>query len=975
MDKYRLENTERLDRQSNINFTFDGKQYQGFKGDSLASALMSNGVSIVGRSFKYHRPRGLISAGVEEANGVVQLGRAPFEEPNVKMTTVNIYEGLEAKSVNCWPNAEHDLLAIAGLAKPFFVSGFYYKVFKWPGWKFWSPVVRRMAGLGTIPKADDQDCYDLKHHHTDILIVGSGPAGLSTTLDHAKTGKQVLLVEQDLELGGSFLFEQINIGDVTAFQWVQNIVSELKTYSNVTILSHATAAGYYDHNLVTISERFTRSEGGDKNGKNARERFWHVRAEQVVLATGAIERPLVFQDNDRPGVMLASAVRTYVNRYEVSPGREVVVATNNDDAYRTAIDLHHAGVKVKAIIDVRSNLTGTQSEFVRALGIKIYEGHVLTQAIGRRRVRKVTISPIDIENNMLVGQSFTINCDTVAVSGGWSPVVHLHSQSGGKLKFDNKIQAFVPREYVQSNICIGAANGQLEISEILEGMGAEKIDPLVPLWDLPKNLPHIRHSKRWVDFQHDVTATDVALAARENYTSVEHFKRYTTTGMAMDQGKTSNINALAILGQETNREIPEVGTTKFRPPYTPVTMGAMVGRNRNKIFRPIRHLACHDWHVNHGGILDEFGSWMRATCYPLENETIQNSIIREVNKVREAVGILDYSPLGKIDVRGMDAAEFLHKFYINNVKSLKVGHARYGLMLNEQGTVMEDGVFSRLADDHFWLTTTSGHAAMIASWLDEWRQCEWSNMDVVITPMTTGWGTISVQGPKSRDLIAKLDFDFDISNEAFPHMTVRQSRIDDVDIRILRTSFTGELGYELSVPLSYMQSLWTHLMHIGADLDIVAFGIEALLVMRTEKGYLHVGGDTDSATTPEDIGFGRIAKNKKDDFIGKRSLTRAVALDEGREAFVGFEAVGTDMLPIGGIIMAKGHKTAPAPMDGRITSSCFSPTLNRPIALGLLKGGNDRMGEIVKIYDMEGVIEAKVVGTCFYDQEGVRVHG
>ncbi len=974
MTSYRLEYGKNNDTVKVINFTFDGKSYQGLKGDTLASALMANGVKIVGRSFKYHRPRGLISAGVEEANGIVQLGLPPFEEPNVKMTTVAIYEGLHAKSVNCWPNAKFDILSALGIAKPFFVSGFYYKVFKWPSWKFWSPLVRRMAGLGTLPKAHDPDVYDTKYIHTDILIVGAGPSGLKSALEYSKEGLKVLIVEQDRKLGGSLLFEQERIGGVSSLEWVTQCKDKLQGLNNVRIFTRATAVGYYDDNLVTVSQRLTDHQGLDKNEHLPREYFWHIRAGKVVLATGAIERPLVFSNNDRPGVMLASAVRHYINRYNVSPGKQLVVATNNDDAYRTAIAAHNVGIKVNAVIDARNETASNLIDQVCELGIKILFSSVIVDVVGKSSVKEVQVLDIS-DRNEAKRNILTVKCDFLAISSGWSPVVHLHSQAGGKLTFSENIQSFIPSSSSQQNESVGAANGEFDLWNILTEVKPLKTSPIIPLWDVPDFLQKYCSSKRWVDFQHDVTAGDIAIAARENYTSVEHFKRYTTTGMAMDQGKTSNINALAILGHETDRAIPDVGTTKFRPPYTPVTLGALAGRNIGKLYSPIRYLACHDWHVEQDAIMDEFGSWIRPTCYPIKGEFLQETINREVHHVRNHVGILDYSPLGKIDVQGADAASFLDKFYINNVKSLKVGQARYGLMLNEQGSVMEDGVFSRLDKDQYWLTTTSGNAIMVANWLDEWRQCEWPDLDVVVTPMTTGWGTISIQGPKSRLLLEALDLGIDLSNDVFPHMSVRLGQISGVKIRVLRTSFTGELGYELNIPTSYMKSLWEMVMVVGESLQVAPFGLEALLTMRLEKGYIHVGGDTDSSTIPADIGFGKVTSNKKVDFIGKRSLSREVALRGDREALVGFEAQGLTPLPVGGIVMADGYKVPPAPMEGRVTSSCFSPTLNKPIAIGLLKNGTNRYGETVKIYDVEGIRKAKVVDPCFYDKEGKNVHG
>lgn len=963
---FRLKNGGRINRSRPVSFHFDGTLYQGYEGDTLASALMANGVRIVGRSFKYHRPRGIFSAGVEEPNAIMQIGAPPYEEPNVPATMVEISDGLTARSVNGWPGASRDLLAVFGLFKPFLVAGFYYKTFKYPGWKFWSPWVRRMAGLGTLPELVDPDHYDHCHAHTDMLVIGSGPAGLAAALAQGRAGRRVMLVEQDREFGGSLLFEQNGLAD-----WRTETIRRLRDMANVTLVIRATACGYYDDNLVTLSER----PGG---GHGPRERFWHVRAGRVIIATGAIERPLVFPDNDRPGVMLASAVRHYITRYGVAPGKTILVVTNNDDAYQTALDARAAGIKVAAIVDVRATPDGALVRAARDAGITIYHGHMVTGCRGRRGVRAAMITAVG--QDVMAGKQ-VIACDVIATSGGWSPVVHLHSQSGGKLRFDDGIQAFVPDRYVQNNICIGAANGTFDLAACLkEGAGEYDIDlpevetvksgPVAALRDMHADLTKTRRAKCWVDLLHDVTASDIALAARENYVSVEHMKRYTTTGMAIDQGKTGNVIALAILAQATGRTIPEVGTTKFRPPYRPVTMGAMAARSTGRLFRPLRHLPGHQWHESHGAVMEDYGGWLRPVCYVQAGESEQEAVTREVFAVRRAAGILDYSPLGKIDIRGRDAAVFLNHFYVNNVKSLKTGRARYGLMLNEHGTIIDDGVFARIADNHFQVTTTSGGAAARAAWFDEWRQCEWPDMDVVITPFTTGWATISLQGPCARDILSAIDTDIDLDKASFPHMALRTGMINGTPARILRTSFTGELGFEISFSRSAMLGLWRCLVTAGA----VPFGLEALMILRSEKGFIHVGADTDSSTIPDDVGFGPVARRKTDDFIGKRSLSRPDALRGEREGLVGLKAVGDRPLRVGSIILPPGHDTAPAPMAGRVTSSCFSPTLGRPIALGLIRGGSKRLGERVRLYDAGGPREAEVVAPCFYDPDGERLH-
>ncbi|MCJ8323460.1 MAG: sarcosine oxidase subunit alpha family protein [Rhizobiales bacterium] len=981
----RLDIASQVNLEKPIDFYFDGKKYSGFEGDSLASALIANGVNIVGRSFKYHRPRGIMSAGAEEANAIVQLGKEPHVQPNMLATNVELYHGLVAKSVNAWPNAAFDIFAILNLAKPFFVAGFYYKVFKWPSWKFWSPLVRRLAGLGTVPKQPDPDDYDYHHAHTDILIVGAGIAGLMAALAHGKAGKKVLVVEQQNQLGGALLFEKIKIDGISALAKIAEIEAELTAMDNVTIVKRATAIGYYDDNFITISERLRHHIAPQLNSSKPRERFWHLRAKQVIIATGAIERPLVFANNDRPNIMLANAVRHYANRFGVVAAKRIFLATNNDDAYRSALDLHALGLHIVGIADVRTNPQGDLVAAVRKLGITIYAGHAIVDTSGARAVNSVSIAAINVADNHLDERQRRFNCNLVATSGGWSPVVHLHSQSGGKLRFDDGIQAFVPHKYVQNNLCIGAANGVFELGDIFAeaqqnyGIMPPKInpvltEPILALWDLPPNIKKIRTSKRWVDLLHDVTATDVILAARENYVSVEHFKRYTTTGMALDQGKTSNVNALAILGRATGRDIPEVGTTKFRPPYSPVTLGAMAGRDNGILFSPLRDLPMHNWHADNGAEFEDYGGWNRPAYYAKSKETERQAVDREINAVRQHVGILDYSPLGKIMVQGPDAAGFLDYFYCNNVSNLKPMRARYGLMLNEDGNVIDDGVFVRLAADKYMVTTTSGGAVRFAATLEEWRQCEWPDMNVVITNITTGWACISLQGPKARKLLQKIDLSVDLAAAEFGHMEMRIGSINGVEIKIMRTSFTGELGFEIYMPRSYANAIWQMLVKAGQEFGLEPFGLEALMAMRTEKGFIHIGVDTDSTTIPGDVGFGVPAAKKKVNYIGKRSLLRPESVRKDREILVGLKVVGAASLTPGGIILASGYDNAPAPMDGRVTSSYNSPTMGHAVALGMLKDGHNRMGEIVKIYDLAGMSQAEVVKPCFFDPQGERLN-
>jgi len=983
----RLESGGRIDRQKPLSFQYDGKQYQGFEGDTLASALLANGVKIVGRSFKYHRPRGLFAAGPEEPSAVFQVGEAPYEEPNAKAPQVILKEGLVAKSVNCWPNADRDMLAVFGLAAPIFVAGFYYKTFKAPGWKYFSPIIRQMAGLGTLPKTEDPDTYDHQHAHCDKLIVGGGPSGLAAALSAARSGERIILVDEQTEFGGSLLWEKETLDGAPAMEWVAKVIEELSAMENVTLLSHSSATGYYDDNLVTVSERLQDKQGTHKVPGAPRERFWHVRATQVVLATGSIERPMVFPYNDRPGIMLASAMRHYVNRYAVTPGRNVLLYTNNDSAYQTAIDLKNAGVSVAGIVDVRPAPDGDLVDQARKMGITLFTGHAVINTKGRRGLKNVTLAPIDVQANLIGEGRITVECDALGTSGGWSPTVHLHSQASGKLTFEETFHCFVPGIKLQDNISVGSANGAFDLKACLEqGAKAGGDDIKLPkakvpvtgemaaVWDLPQNVQSVANAKRWVDLMHDVTANDVALAARENFQSVEHFKRYTTTGMAPDQGKTSNVNALAILGNATDRQIPQVGTTKFRPPYTPVTIGALGARHKGDLYSPLRKLPTHSRQVELGAVQEDYGGWLRPAYYAPSGENEHTAVTREVNNVRNNVGLLDYSPLGKIEVRGPDAAEFLNKFYVNNVANLKLGKGRYGLMLNDHGEIIDDGIFVRLADDHFWVMTTSGGAGPRYQDMEQWRQCEWPDMRVVITNITTGWGTLSIQGPKARDLLSSLDHNFDLDPENFPHMAAQVGTICGVPARLLRASFTGELGFEISIPVGYTKALWDRFMEAGKPLGLQPFGLEALMIMRTEKGYIHIGVDTDTAVIPDDIGFAVPARRKKADYIGRRSLFRPEAMREDREILVGLESEDGQKLPMGAIILEEGHTNVPAPMQGRVTSSYDSPTLKRPVALGLVKKGDQRQGEIVTAYDNGRLYKARIAPVCAYDPKGERIN-
>ncbi len=981
---HRLPAGGRIVRTRPLSFTFEGAAMSGYAGDTLASALIANGVSTVARSFKYHRRRGVFAAGAEEPNAIVQVGSGAYTVPNLKATQVPLYEGLVARSVNCWPSIDIDLgVAVQAIAR-FLPAGFYYKTFKWPNWRIFEPIIRRAAGLGTAPRDADPDHYDKAHAHCDVLVVGAGPAGLVAALATGRAGARVILADEQTELGGSLLFEDDAIDGAPAAAWVESIARELTALREVTIFKRTTVFGYYDHNALGAVERLALPGAPVEDARPA-ERLWKIRARRVILATGAHERPIVFAGNDLPGVMLAAAVRHYIRRYAVAPGSRAVVFTNNDDGYRTALVLADAGVAVAAIVDPRAAPQGALPRQARSLGITVLDGRVVVRARGRARVEAVEVADLASRSAQW------IDCDLLAVSGGWTPAVHLHCQSGGRPKFDPRLAAFVPGPSVQAERSVGAAAGVFALGEILTqaaeagtkaqaeiGVAATsppsphvaRVDeaPIFPLWQVKSSTG----GKAWVDLASDVTADDVALAARENYVAIEHLKRYTTTGMAIDQGKTSNVNALALLGQMTGREIPAVGTTRFRPPYDPVTMGALAGRERADLHRARLRLPMHDWHVAAGAAFEDYGGWQRPTAYPTNGETLDAAIQREARQVRRAVGIFDGSPLGKIEIEGPDAATLLDRIYVGTVSTLAVGRTRYGLMLNENGIIIDDGVVTRAAPNRFIVGTTSAGANRIAQVCEEWLQCEWPQLKVFATPVTHQWAVITLTGPRARDVLAAIGTDIDLAPAAFPHMHFRQGRVGGVAARVFRVSYTGELAFEINVPARAAPALWVRLVDVGQRFDLAPFGVESLMVLRIEKGYLHVGSETDGTTVPDDVGMGQAVARKTSDFIGRRSLSRPEATREGRLQLVGL--LGADearVLPAGAHVVRAGAGVS----DGYVTSSCFSPTLGRGVALAMIRDGRRRTGESVTVFDQGSRARARVVAPCFFDPEGKRLDG
>ena len=996
---HRLPTGGRIDRTRVVSFHFNGRPYTGYYGDTLASALLANGVHLVGRSFKYHRPRGILSAGSEEPNALVQLGDGAVTDPNMRATQIELYDGLRASSQNCWPSVSFDIAAVNNAFSRFLPAGFYYKTFMWPRrlWRHYEFFIRHAAGLGRAPSGPDPDRYDKMHVHCDVLVVGGGPAGLAAALAAGRTGARVILADEQAELGGALLSRHASIDGQTAAEWVKGAVAELMTMQEVRALPRSTVTAYYDHNYLVIAERVY-DHTGQATGRWPRQRLWKVRAKEVILATGAHERPLVFHNNDRPGVMLAGAVQTYVNRYAVKPGNDAVVFTNNDSAYDVAFDLNKAGIRVSAIVDVRASAAAGLHEGARERDIEVLSKHAVTGVSGNRRVRSTQIVALDGAGKGTAGAVRNIRCDLLCMSGGWNPSVHLHSQSRGTLAYDRIKTCFVPGASVQAQRSVGAANGDFTLARCLAEGHVAGIDAAAEAgFKLKKEAPgpptaaaqvetapgplwigfvqgSIR-GKQFVDFQNDVTSADIALAAREGYHSVEHLKRYTTLGMGTDQGKTSNINALAILAQTLDEDLSALGTTTFRPPFTPITFGILAGRDVGELADPVRMTPMHHWHEVNGACFENVGQWRRPWYYPRAGESMQDAVNRECLAVRNAVGIIDASTLGKIDIQGTDAAELLNRVYTNNWMNLGIGSCRYGIMCGEDGMVFDDGVTARIADDRYWMTTTTGNAARVLAWLEEWLQTEWPELDVYCNSVTEHWTTVAIAGPLARDLLSSLTQDIDLRAEAFPFMAYRAGTVADIPARVFRISFTGELSYEINVPAHYGMALWNALMTAGEKYDITPYGTETMHVLRAEKGYIIAGQDTDGTVTPIDLGMEAMVSKRKD-FIGKRSLSRSDMQRDDRKQLVGL--LTTDphqVLPEGGQIVTEPSREPPLKMIGHVTSSYHSPNLGRSIALALIEGGRTRLGETVHVPLDDRAISAVISEPVFVDPQGRRLRG
>jgi sarcosine oxidase subunit alpha len=987
-----------IDRGKTIGFTFDGKRYEGHPGDTLASALLANGVHLVGRSFKYHRPRGILTSGSEEPNALIQLGEGARTEPNLRATQIELFEGLVASSQNRWPSLTFDIGAINNLLSRYFPAGFYYKTFMWPPsfWMKYEYFIRRAAGLGKAPELPDPDSYSKTFAHCDVLVVGAGPAGLAAALAAGRAGARVILADEQAQMGGSLLASGEQIDGKPASEWVANALAELGRMPEVKLLARTNAFGYYDHNYLTLMERVT-SHLASPSSHLPRQRLWRVRARQVVLATGAIERPLVFADNDRPGIMLANAVSTYARRYGALAGKRAVLLTNNDGAYRAALDLAEAGGTVAAIVDLRPEVSSLLVEGARARGIEVLANHAITGTGGKLRVDGVTV--MQLARGGVFGEARNLSCDLVLHSGGWTPSVHLFSQSRGKLKWDDALAAFVPGTTVQAERSAGGCRGSLSLGDCLsEGHaagsaatrdagiagdagpvpGASGGDYVhaTPVWIVPSDKPVGHNGKHFVDFQNDVTAADVLLANREGYRSVEHLKRYTTMGMGTDQGKTSNINALGILSDAQGRPVPEVGHTTFRPPYTPVTIGAFSGDDHGDLLEPVRRTPIHHWHEGVNAPFENVGQWRRAWYYPKPGEDMHAAVNREAKAMRTSVGIVDASTLGKIDIQGPDAAKLLNFVYTNAWSKLDIGRSRYGLMCGEDGMVFDDGVTTRLGENHYLMTTTTGNAARVLGWLENWLQCEYPGWKVYCTSVTEQWATVAINGPMARRLLGELTTDIPLDSDSFPFMSMREGAVAGIPARVFRISFTGDLSFEVNVPSSYGHALWTALMAAGEKYQITPYGTETMHVLRAEKGFIIVGQETDGSITPQDLGMSWIVSKQKPDFIGKRSYARPDTARGDRKHLVGLLTENpSEVLPEGGQVVADLKDKPPMVMIGHVTSSYFSPNVGRSIAMALVKNGRNRMGDTISVPLTDRTVRAKVVEPKFYDPEGKRIDG
>ena len=997
--KLRVKRSKHIDETYKISFKFNGKLYYGFKGDTLASALLANDIHLVGRSFKYHRPRGIMTAGSEEPNAIVQLhNNSPWTEPNVRATEVEIYEGLEASSQNCWPSVNFDIGGINNFLSPLLPAGFYYKTFMWPAsfWEKYEYFIRKSAGLGKSPTKADPDIYEHKYIHCDVLVIGAGISGIISAKTAAKNGFKTLLVDEKPYLGGSTIYqnsEYFKINNQNSGSWLEKEINEIKKIENLEIKTRTSVAAYHGYNYLLARENLTDHLPIERRKNKTRHKLLKIRAKKVVTATGSIERPLSFDNNDRPGILLSSAIKKYADLFGVACGEKNILFTNNDSAYETAISLIQKGINVKAIVDNREQVDSKLIYEVEKNNVKIFKGHTIVNTYGHKRINKISIMQLSKDGQNVIGSKINLSCDCLGISGGWTPAVHLFTQSGGKLKFRDEDQVFIPNVYPSDQISVGACNGDLTLDSILLNVPKylkdflniknnvyENFDVLSShnnfkrnIWLLPSDKV-LGKTKSFVDYQNDATAKDIKLALREGFKSIEHVKRYTTTGMGTDQGKLGNMHALGIISETSEAKMGELGTTTFRPPYTPLTFGTIVGRNVGEYFDAYRKTPIHEWHVKNRAKFENVGQWKRAWYYPKNNENMFQAVQRESKAARESAGILDASTLGKIDIQGTDASEFLNRVYTNAWSKLQIGKCRYGLMLNEDGMVYDDGVTTRLGENHYLMTTTTGGAANVLGKLEDYLQTEWPELDVYLTSVTDHFATISVCGPNSKKIISEIFPSIDLSDKNFPHMSFKKTKIGKIHCRIMRISFTGEQSYEINVQANFGKSVWEKCMEVGKNYNITPYGTETMHLLRAEKGFIIVGQDTDATMTPIDLQMDWIVSKKKYDFIGKRSLYRSDTIREDRKQLVGLLTDNpNEILEEGSQIVSDINKS-PIEMLGHVTSSYFSPNLKKSIALGVVKGGKNMLGQKLIIPMENKKINVTVTDPVFLDKENKRLN-
>ncbi len=993
--QFRIKEKGYINRNKTINFKFNGKNYTGYEGDTLASALLANGIHLVGRSFKYHRPRGFFAAGVDEPNAKLQVQLNGHSEPNVNATEIELVEGISATSQNCWPSVEFDVGAINNLLQKFFPAGFYYKTFMWPKsfwYKIYEPFIRKAAGLGIASTKKDTERYEHKFEYCDLLVTGSGPAGLASAYAAAKSGAKVILAEDKHRFGGSLLMDDVSIDNLSGKDWADKIISELREMPNVIVKNRSQVFGYYDHNMLVMFER-TGDHLEKKSEFTPRQRLWYIRCKEVILSTGSIERPIVFGNNDTPGVMLSSGAKEYMKVYGVLVGRKPIIFTNNDSAYETAIEFKNNGAD-PLILDTRKEQSSDLINDAKNKDIKIKFNHAVIKADGYKKVKSAIIGELS-EDKTTYKNTSSVECDCICVSGFWTPSVHLASQSGNKLKFDKEIDAFVPDKSKQEETTVGAANGNFTLhdtlnagfnagSQVSKKLNNKDVDIQIPnvtekkhkthdkFWcaPLPKNIK----AKRFVDFQNDVSVTDIEIALREGYRSIEHVKRYTTLGMATDQGRTSNLNGLQLVSNIENKIVPEVGHTTFRPPFTPVTIGTIVGREVGKHFMPTRLTPMHNWHIKNNAVFVDAGAWKRPRYYKIGNETMLEAATREAKNVRDKVGICDVTTLGKIDVKGPDAAEFLNRVYTNAWMKLPVGKSRYGVMLREDGMVMDDGTTTRISEHHYHMTTTTAQAANVLSHLEYYLQIVWPELNVNVVSTTEQWAGAALAGPKSRDVLAKLFPNINVSNESLPFMGYVESDLFGVPARIFRISFSGELAYEINVQSDYGLYMWEKMIEIGKEFGIQPYGTEALSTLRIEMGHV-AGPELDGRTIPYDVSLDGMVSKKKD-FIGKRSLSKKAFNESNRQKIVGLVPIDRKTsIPEGSHLVVDKNAKLPNPKLGHVSSSCWSVENNNPFSLAILKDGTNMIGK--KLFAVSPLknksIEVEVISSHYVDHEGKRV--